>query len=99
MPWGLGIVLITTVTSIALDVLHDAGSLEEVTDIPLLATMFVTIVWHANRTVTADKKRRLIGDENARLLAAQRRFLQDASHQLRTPSRSRSPMPSCSPGI
>ena len=85
MPWALGIVLITTVTSIALDVLHDAGSLEEVTDIPLLATMFVAIVWHANRTVTADKERRLIGDENARLLAAQRRFLQDASHHLRTP--------------
>jgi signal transduction histidine kinase len=85
MPWGLGIVLITTVTSIALDVLHDAGSMEEVTDIPLLATMFVAIVWHANRTVTADKERRLIGDENARLLAAQRRFLQDASHHLRTP--------------
>ena len=85
LPWGLGIVLITTVTSIALDVLHDAGSLEEVTDIPLLATMFVAIVWHANRTVTADKERRLIGDENARLLAAQRRFLQDASHHLRTP--------------
>jgi two-component system, OmpR family, sensor kinase len=85
LPWGLGIVLITTVTGIALDVLHDAGSLEEVTDIPLLATMFVAVVWHANRTVTADHERRRVGDENARLLAAQRRFLQDASHHLRTP--------------
>jgi two-component system OmpR family sensor kinase len=85
LPWGLGIVLITTVTGIALDVLHDAGSLEEVTDIPLLATMFVAIVWHANRTVTADRERRLIGEKNARLLDAQRRFLQDASHHLRTP--------------
>jgi signal transduction histidine kinase len=85
LPWGLGIVLITTVTGIALDVLHDAGSLEEMTDIPLLATMFVAVVWHANRTVNADNERRLIGDENARLLAAQRRFLQDASHHLRTP--------------
>ena len=61
------------------------GSMEEVADIPLLASMFVAIVWHANRTVTADNERRLIGDENARLLAAQRRFLQDASHHLRTP--------------
>ena len=85
MPWGLGIVLITTVTGVALDVLHDAGSMEEVTDIPLLATMFVAVVWHANRTVTADKERRLMWDENVRLLAAQRRFLQDASHHLRTP--------------
>ncbi len=85
LPWGLGIVLITTVTGIALDVLHDAGSLEEVTDMPLLATMFVAIVWHANRTVTADRELRLIGEKNARLLYAQRRFLQDASHHLRTP--------------
>jgi signal transduction histidine kinase len=85
VPWGLGIVLITTVTGIALDVLHDAGSVEEVTDIPLLATMFVAVVWHANRTVTADRERRLIGEKNARLLAAQRWFLQDASHHLRTP--------------
>jgi signal transduction histidine kinase len=85
MPWGLGIVLITTVTGIALDVLRDAGSAAEVTDIPLLATMFVAIVWHANRTVTADHERRLIGEKNARLLDAQRGFLQDASHHLRTP--------------
>jgi signal transduction histidine kinase len=85
MPWGLGIVLITSVTGTALDVLHDAGSMEEVTDIPLLGTMFVGVVWHANRMVTADRERRRVGDENARLLAAQRRFLQDASHHLRTP--------------
>ena len=85
LPWGLGIVLITTVTGIALDVLRDAGVLEEVADIPLLATMFVAIVWHANRRVSADAERRLIGEKNVRLLDAQRRFLQDASHHLRTP--------------
>jgi signal transduction histidine kinase len=84
LVWGIGIVLITTVTGIALDALHDA-SLEEVTDIPLLATMFLAIVWHANRRVTADAERQLIGEKNARMLAAQRRFLQDASHHLRTP--------------
>jgi two-component system, OmpR family, sensor kinase len=85
LPWGLGIVLITTVTGIALDLLHNARSIEEMTDIPLLATMFVALVWHANRTVSSDRERRLIGEKNARLLDAQRRFLQDASHHLRTP--------------
>jgi signal transduction histidine kinase len=85
MLWGIGIVLITTVTGTALNVLRDAGSLEEVTDAPLLATMFVATVWHANRRITADSERQLIGKKNARLLAAQRRFLQDASHHLRTP--------------
>jgi two-component system, OmpR family, sensor kinase len=43
------------------------------------------MVWHAQRRLAADNERDLVSDENARLLATQRRFLQDASHQLRTP--------------
>ncbi len=85
MLWGFGIVVITTVSGIALDVLHDARAVEEVAEVPLLAAMFVAIVWHANRRISSDHERRLIGEKNARLLSAQRRFLQDASHHLRTP--------------
>jgi two-component system OmpR family sensor kinase len=83
--WGLGIVIITTFTGVSLDLLRDAHSVEEFADAPLLAAMFVATVWHANRRITADRELRLIGEKNARLLSAQRRFLQDASHQLRTP--------------
>ena len=43
------------------------------------------MVWHARRKLTAEQESRRVGEENARLLATQRRFLQDASHQLRTP--------------
>ena len=50
-----------------------------------VAAMFVAIVWHANRRIAADRERQLIGEKNSRLLEAQRRFLQDASHHLRTP--------------
>ncbi len=85
MLWGLGIVIITTVTGIGLDVLRAAEQVEEMTEMPLMAVMFVATVWHANRRVTADQERYLVGEENARLLRAQRRFLQDASHHLRTP--------------
>jgi len=85
MVWGLGVVIITTFTGICLDVLHADETVEEVAEIPLMAVMFVAIVWHANRRVTADHERRLIGEKNVRLLSAQRRFLQDASHHLRTP--------------
>jgi two-component system, OmpR family, sensor kinase len=85
MLWSLGIVTITTITGIGLDVLHDAQQVEEMTEMPLMATMFVATVWHANRRITADHERHLVGEENARLLSAQRRFLQDASHHLRTP--------------
>jgi signal transduction histidine kinase len=85
MLWGLGIVIITTITGIGLDVLRDAQNIEEVAEMPLMAGMFVAIVWHANRRITADHERHLVCEENARLLGAQRRFLQDASHHLRTP--------------
>ena len=84
-PWGLGIVIITTLTGVSLDLLHDAHSVEEFADTPLIAAMFVVTVWHANRRITADRELRIIGEKNARLLSAQRRFLQDASHYLRTP--------------
>ncbi len=45
----------------------------------------LAMVWHARRKLTAEQESRLVSEENARLLATQRRFLQDASHQLRTP--------------
>jgi signal transduction histidine kinase len=85
MLWGLGIVIITTFAAIGFDLLKDAGSVEEVGEMPLMAVMFTAIVWHANRRITADYERHLVDEENARLLSAQRRFLQDASHHLRTP--------------
>jgi signal transduction histidine kinase len=83
--WGLGIVIITTFAGIGLDLLHNNESLEEAAEIPLLAAMFVAVVWHANRRIAADRERQLIGEKNSRLLESQRRFLQDASHHLRTP--------------
>jgi signal transduction histidine kinase len=85
LPWGMGIMLMSTLTGIALNLLRDAGSVEEMLDAPLLVTMFVAVAWHANRRVAAESERRMIGEKNARLLAAQRWFLQDASHHLRTP--------------
>jgi signal transduction histidine kinase len=53
--------------------------------IALLAVMFVVIVRHARRKRAADHERQLLDERNARLLAAQRRFLQDASDHLRAP--------------
>jgi signal transduction histidine kinase len=87
MLWGIGIVLITTLTGLVVDILIEVnvGPSEEMLDLPLLSTMFVAIVWHANRRIGAEHERQLIGEKNARLVTAQRRFLQDASHHLRTP--------------
>ena len=81
----LGVVMITTGAAIGVDVSRGTEPLAELTEVPLMAAMFVAMVWHARRKLTAEQESRRVGEENARLLATQRRFLQDASHQLRTP--------------
>jgi signal transduction histidine kinase len=53
--------------------------------ITVLLLMFGLVMRHAHRRQAVDTERARVSEENARLLAAQRRFLQDASHQLRTP--------------
>jgi len=88
-PWPtlavLGVVMATTAAAIGVDVARGAESVAELTEVPLMAAMFLTMMWHARRKLTAEQKSRQVSEENARLLATQRRFLQDASHQLRTP--------------
>jgi len=83
--WVLGLVMVTTFAAISWDVFHGAQSVDELNEVPLMAAMFGMMVWHAQRRLTADQERTRISAENERMLASQRRFLQDASHQLRTP--------------
>jgi len=83
--WVLTVVMVTTFAAISWDVYRGAQSVDELNEVPLMAMMFWLMVWHAQRRLDADHERDLVSDENARLLATQRRFLQDASHQLRTP--------------
>ena len=83
--WVLGAVMATTAAGIGLDVARGTEPPAELTEVPLMAAMFLAMVWHARRKLAAEHESRLVSEENARLLATQRRFLQDASHQLRTP--------------
>jgi signal transduction histidine kinase len=83
--WILGAVMITTGFGIGLDVWRGSEPREELTEVPLMAAVFVATVWHSQRKLAAEHSVRLIGEHNARLLTDQRQFLQDAAHQLRTP--------------
>jgi signal transduction histidine kinase len=68
---------------------QDADYLAEV---PLIALMFLVMVWHGRRRLTAMNERlaameqvQRVSQENLRLLQQQHQFLQDASHELGTP--------------
>jgi signal transduction histidine kinase len=78
-------VLTLSAIGVAFDVAVGSEPATELTEDPLLALIFLAMAWHAHRKLAADRSHRLISEHNTRLLDDQRRFLQDAAHQLRTP--------------
>jgi signal transduction histidine kinase len=83
--WVLAAMVVTTFAAIGVDVMRGAQPADELTEVPLMAAMFWVMMWHGRRRQAANAERIRVSEENERLLATQRRFLQDASHQLRTP--------------
>ena len=74
----------TTAAVIGNDVVRHFRFGESLDQVPLLATMFVAMAWQAHRRLAA-RERAELAAQAERLLTVQRQFLQDASHQLRTP--------------
>jgi len=81
------LVLVCVVTAGALLVVVSRGRTEpaELTEVPLMAAVFLAMVWHARRRQAAIAEVRRYAAEQERLRERERGFLRDASHLLRTP--------------
>jgi signal transduction histidine kinase len=81
----LGSVMVLTGFSIGLDAFHGLQLWGELFEVPLMAAMFLAMVWHARRRVEAQRMAEGRAEEHRALLESQERFIHDASHELRTP--------------
>lgn len=90
--WKLGstiltVVIVTLATGglIGYQVLRGKQDADYLAEVPLLALLFVVMVWHSRRRAAALEEMKRVSQHNERLLAEQRQFLQNASHELGTP--------------
>ena len=93
-PTILTLVAVTLATGgiLLVQVIKGQEDADYLAEVPLIALMFLVMVWHGRRRVAAmeDKLAAMeavqrVSQENLRLLTQQHRFLQDASHELGTP--------------
>jgi signal transduction histidine kinase len=88
----LAAVTLATGGVIGVQVLKGQQDADYLAEVPLVALMFLVMVWHGRRRLAATEDRlaaleevQRVSQENLRLLKQQRQFLQDASHELGTP--------------
>jgi two-component system, OmpR family, sensor kinase len=91
-PWSLRnmwltCLAVTVVTGVPL-LLHAHNGVigwEETAEIPLMALLFLVMVWHVRRRMAATAEARRLTASERQAMARQRRFVRFASHELRTP--------------
>lgn len=81
----LGVVMATTGAALAFVVVHGQKRFDEVAEVPLMASMFLVMAWHAQRRQRAVEEASRSAETERRVLDRQREFVRDASHELRTP--------------
>ncbi len=81
----LGAVIAATGAALVWTVIRGHEALDEVAEVPLMASMFLAMAWHAKRRQRAVEEAERSAATERRVLDRQRGFVRDASHELRTP--------------
>lgn len=91
-PWPLKMMwltclAVTVVTGVPLVLRAHKGELDwqEASEIPLMALLFLVMVWHVRRRMAAAADARRLAESEHLARERQRRFVRFASHELRTP--------------
>jgi signal transduction histidine kinase len=91
-PWSLRnmwltCLVVTVVTGVPLVLHARSGATEwpETSEIPLMALLFLVMVWHVRRRMAATAEARRLAQSERQAREQQRRFVRFASHELRTP--------------
>jgi two-component system OmpR family sensor kinase len=79
------VVAAVTAAALALSISRGHEAPDELAEVPLMATMFLAMVWHAEHRRTATEEAGRLAESEHLLLMGQREFVRDASHELRTP--------------
>jgi signal transduction histidine kinase len=81
----LGGVMVVTAIALVVSIEQSRQSPDELAEVPLMAAMFVAMVWHARRHHAATDEVRRLAESEHRLRERERDFARKASHELRTP--------------
>jgi signal transduction histidine kinase len=84
-----GVLLVAVVaftgSALVFAVVRSNEGFDELSEVPLMAVLFVVMVWHARRRQAAVDEARRRAEAEHLLRERQREFVRDASHELRTP--------------
>lgn len=79
------VVIVVTGAALAVSIVRGHEGPDELAEVPLMAAMFLAMVWHAERRRAMSEQAGRLAESEHQLLMAQREFVRDASHELRTP--------------
>ena len=79
------VVIASTGVALAVSIERGDQGPDELAEVPLMAAMFLAMVWYAVRRQAAVEEAGRLAASEHRLLMGQREFVRDASHELRTP--------------
>ena len=81
----LSVVMLISGAGLYWATIHGDHGPDELAEVPLMAAMFVAMVWHATRRQAAMEEVRRLAETEHRMLERHQEFIRDASHELRTP--------------